>query len=111
MAAPPSAAAMIGPAPSPHEKALWLLLELRFPLELERLDWRLWVRVAIGILLGVNLADSTVRGGGAFLSGNALRPPFAARIQPLFDGSSGGGVAWFAGAGSGAGRVGSVTGG
>jgi hypothetical protein len=38
IAAPPSAAAMIGPAPSPHEKALRLSLEFLLLLELERLD-------------------------------------------------------------------------
>jgi hypothetical protein len=64
IAAPARAALMIGPAPSPHEKALrfsrpllrWRLSlspllrldELRLAV---RLDWRLWVRVAIDFLL------------------------------------------------------------
>jgi hypothetical protein len=56
IAAPPSAAAMIGPAPSPNEKALRLplLLPRRFSLELLRFSLELFrpagrpsVRVAI----------------------------------------------------------------
>jgi hypothetical protein len=55
IAAPPIAAAMIGPAPSPQEKALRLSPPLL--LELPRLDddlfdVRLRVRVAMLVLLG-----------------------------------------------------------
>src|SRR4051794_31024465 len=48
-ATPPSAAAMTGPAPSPHEKALRfsLLPVRRLAVELLLFDERLWVRVAI----------------------------------------------------------------
>src|SRR5690349_2661031 len=66
IAAPPSAAAMIGPAPSPHENALRFSLRLdplllrfspelrRFSVELLRLEVRLSLRVAIRILLVEN---------------------------------------------------------
>src|SRR5438128_449820 len=52
IAAPPRAAAMTGPAPSPHVKAprLPLVLPL-FRGELERFDVRLWVRVTMRLLL------------------------------------------------------------
>jgi hypothetical protein len=59
IAAPPRAAAMIGPF-SPHENALRSLV-LRLPplerlrIEDERLDCRLWVRVAIYSSLPGNL--------------------------------------------------------
>jgi hypothetical protein len=60
IAAPPSAAAMIGVALSPQEKALRLPLLLRLLLEPDllseldpdRFDVRFWVRVAISVLLG-----------------------------------------------------------
>jgi hypothetical protein len=68
IAIPPSAAAMTGPALSPHEKALRLSLLLpRLPPELPRLDvvlerfeLRLWVRVGIDSSLpGISLNQRT----------------------------------------------------
>jgi hypothetical protein len=75
IAAPPIAAAMIGPAPSLHEKALRVPLSpprmlsfelLRF--ELDRFEVRLWVRVAIYLLLAWESAASTVRRDAPFQS-------------------------------------------
>jgi hypothetical protein len=84
-AAPPIAAAMTGPAPSPHEKALRLPLPERLRLDDERLDFRFSVRVAIGSLLGWN-RPVNVGEGAAFLLRSAFRPPLGALDQKLFDG-------------------------
>jgi hypothetical protein len=83
---------MIGPLPSPHEKALRLWLEPpRLPVvllfEFERFEVRLWVRVAINSSL-LDLPVSTVRGGCAFLSRSAFSEPFGAS-QNWFAGSGG----------------------
>src|SRR4029079_14722631 len=84
IAAPPSAAAMIGPL-SPHENAL-RSLELRLPplerlrVDDERLDCRLWVRVAINSSLA-EFAGSTVRGRAPFLLRGAFKPPFGAFVR------------------------------
>src|SRR6476646_4895408 len=67
---PPSAAAMTGPAPSPHENALRsarlpLLRDWRLVVELLLFDARLWVRVAITTpLSGFTALNGWGRGGG-----------------------------------------------
>jgi hypothetical protein len=73
IAAPPIAAAMSGPAPSPQEKALRLLLLsrlrlwpelLRLPLELLRFEVRLSERVAIDSSLSRFFVELGVSTGG-----------------------------------------------
>jgi hypothetical protein len=70
MAAPAKPAAMIGPALSVHEKALRLCLLL----DVLRLGERLWVRVAIGLLLADSLAiQRRLRAAVPRVSANARR--------------------------------------
>src|SRR5215210_4134090 len=84
MAAPAMLAAMIGPLFSPHEKALRLPPPERLELRLDdvRLDWRLWVRVAINTSLA-GFAVSTVRGGAAFRLEHAVRRAIRRRSSAL----------------------------
>src|SRR3982751_111480 len=80
MAAPAMPAAMIGPLLSLHEKALRLPAPERLVPRFEdvRLDWRLWVRVAIV----TSLANWKIqRSGEARRSG--VKPPFAAPLDAV----------------------------